>query len=58
MQKLQGSYEGCSMKIEEKISNLERSIASMDERTMKTYIALNELRERVVILEVKGERDT
>jgi len=56
LQRLQGSFDTHSTKIEEKISNLEQGLASINKQVLKTHEEMNELRERVVVLETRGER--
>ena len=53
LQQLRGSFEAHSVKIEEKISNLEQSVCNVNKQVMKTHEDLNELRERVVRIETR-----
>jgi len=57
LQRLQGSFDTHSTKMGEKISNLEQSVCVINKQVMKTHEEMNELRERVVVLETRGERD-
>lgn len=56
LQRLQGSFDTHSTKIEEKISNLEQGLATINKQVLKTHEEMNELRERVVVLETRSER--
>lgn len=57
LQRLQGSFDTHSTKIEEKISNLEQGLSSINKQVIKTHEEMNELRERVVVLETRSERN-